>query len=314
MTPLLLASLLLAADPVPEAAELKTPTGVLHGSLDLPAGKGPWPVVLIHAGSGPTDRDGNSAFTKNDALKMLGRGLAAKGFACLRIDKRGVGESLKAGLKEEDLRLTTYSDDAVLWAKWLRADKRFGKVAFLGHSEGSLIGTLAPDAKFDAFVSVCGAGRKVAVVIREQLKRSTPKELYEKADAALADLEAGREAKDTPKELAALFRPSVQPYLMSMLKPDPAELFGKLKCPALVVSGTTDIQVAEADAAALAAARKDAATVRLKDMNHVLKVMPSTAALVQAVSYNDPKAPLHPKLVEEVAAFLAKSLGEDKKE
>ena len=305
---LLTASLIVAADPGPEAVELKTPTGTLHGVLDLPAEKGPWPVVLLHAGSGPTDHDGNSILTKNDSLKLIGNSLAAKGIACLRIDKRAIGKSAKAGPKEENLRLTTYSDDVVLWVKWLRADGRFGKVGFIGHSEGSLIGSLAAEAKFDAFVSLCGPGRKLGDVLREQLKKGLPKELREKAEAAIAELEAGREVKETPKELAGLLRPSVQPYMISMLKPDPAVELAKLKCPVLIVSGTTDIQVSEDDFKALIAANKDAASVRLENMNHVLKEVKRTHPLLQDASYKDPKFPLHPKLIEEIAGFLGKSL------
>src|SRR5947207_7911396 len=75
---------------VGELVELKTPTGALYGTLDLPASGGPWPVVLLHPGSGPTDRDGNSIappllFYRNNSLKMLGRALAARGIAALRI-------------------------------------------------------------------------------------------------------------------------------------------------------------------------------------------------------------------------------------
>ena len=116
MTPaILFAALALGPDPKPEQVELKTDTGTLHGVYDLPAGEGPWPVVFIHPGSGPTDRDGNSGFTKNDSLRLLGAALRDAGFACLRIEKRGVAASAKAVGKEDDLRLTTYADDVVVW-------------------------------------------------------------------------------------------------------------------------------------------------------------------------------------------------------
>ena len=114
--------------------------------------------------------------------------------------------------------------------------------------------------------------------------------------------------KETPKELAGLLRPSVQPYMISMLKPDPAVVLAKLKCPVLIVSGTTDIQVSEDDYKALIAAKKDAASVRLENMNHVLKEVKGTHPLLQNASYKDPKSPLHPKLIEEIAGFLGKSL------
>ena len=301
---ILFAALALGADPKAEPVELKTDTGTLHGVFDLPAGDGPWPVVFIHPGSGPTDRDGNSGFTRNDSLKLLGAALRDAGFACLRIDKRGVAASAKAADKEEDIRLTTYADDVTAWVRQLRADKRFTKVGFVGHSEGSLIGSLAAGAKFDAFVSLCGPGRKLADCLREQLKTNVSKEVAEKAEPILVELEAGRTVKDTPKELAALFRPSVQPYLISMLKPDPAAELAKLACPVLVVSGSTDLQATEADSKALAAAKKGVTAVRIEHMNHVLKEMKSTVQAAQMGSYSDPKLPLHPKLGDELVGFF----------
>lgn len=305
----LLAALTLGADPTPEPVELKTDTGTLHGVFDLPAGAGPWPVVFIHPGSGPTDRDGNSGFTKNDSLKLLGAALRDAGFACLRVDKRGVAASAKAVAKEDDLRLTTYADDVTAWVKRLRADQRFTQVGFVGHSEGSLIGSLAAGAKVDAFVSLCGPGRKLAGLLREQLARNGSKEVAAKAEPILVELEAGRTVKDTPKELAALFRPSVQPYLISMLKPDPAAELAKLSCPVLVVSGSTDIQATEDDAQALAAAKKGVKAVRVENMNHVLKEVTSTVQLVQGISYADPKQPLHPKLAGELVGFFNTAFG-----
>jgi uncharacterized protein len=305
MTSLLLFSALaLGVEPSSEVVEHKTGTGTLYGTFDMPVGNGPWPVIFIHPGSGPTDRDGNSGFKKNDSLKLLGAALRDAGFACLRIDKRGVAASAKAVAKEEDLRLTTYSDDVTAWVKHLRTDKRFTKVGFVGHSEGSLIGSLAGEAKFDAFVSLCGPGRKLAGVLREQLTRNVSKEVAERAEPILLELEAGRTLKDTPKDMAALFRPSVQPYLISMLKVDPAAELAKLTCPVLVVSGTTDIQATEDDAKALIAAKTSFKSVRIENMNHVLKEVKSTVLLDQQSSYSDPKQKLHPQLSDELVRFF----------
>lgn len=57
---------------------LETPTGTLYGTLMLPAEKPPFPVVLIVAGSGMTDRDGNTVGVsgKSNCLKLLAEGLA----------------------------------------------------------------------------------------------------------------------------------------------------------------------------------------------------------------------------------------------
>jgi pimeloyl-ACP methyl ester carboxylesterase len=294
---------------VGEPVELKTPTGTLYGTLDLPAGGGPWPVVLLHPGSGPTDRDGNSILTRNDSLKMLGRALAARGVAVLRIDKRGVGTSRKALAKEEDVRLDTYAADVTAWLARLRADGRFTKVGYVGHSEGSLIGLLAAKgAKPDAFVSLCGPGRRLTEVLREQLKKNLPKDLYERSDTIIAELEAGRTVKEVPAALTALFRPSVQPFLISAFRLDPEKLAAAYPGPLLVVGGTADIQVPVGDGRRLAAAKPGARLVVLDGMSHVLKAVRGTARLDQVAAYSDPSVPLHPKLADEVAGFLKSAL------
>src|SRR5919108_2088346 len=105
---------------IEQRVQLKTTTGILHGTFDLPNSTSHCPVVVIIAGSGPTDRDGNQPLMKNDSLKLLGRALAAKGIAVLRYDKRGVAESMGAAPREEDLRFETYVDDVVQWITWIR--------------------------------------------------------------------------------------------------------------------------------------------------------------------------------------------------
>ena len=295
---------------VGELVELKTDTGTLHGTLDLPATPGPWPVVLLHAGSGPTDRDGNGPLVRTNCQKQIGRALAAEGFAVLRPDKRGIAASAKALAKEEDVRIDTYAADVSAWVALLRKDARFTKVGYIGHSEGALVGLVAAkDARFDAFVSLCGPGRPLQDVLRAQLKTNLPDELYKRSDLILTELESGRAVKDTPKELAALFRPSVQPYLISVFKNDPAKLAAALRAPLLIVSGSTDIQVSAADAKQLATANPKAQVVTVDGMNHVLKSVKETHRLLQLPSYSDPSLPLHPKLVPALAEFLKSSLG-----
>ena len=249
---------------VGEAWELKTPTGTLYGTLDLPPRPGPWPVVLFHAGSGPTDRDGNGPLIRTDCMKMLGRALASEGIAVLRIDKRGIAASRAALAKEEDVRLETYANDVVAWVARLRKDSRFTKIGFIGHSEGALIGLIAAkSAKLDAFVSLCGAGRPLQDILREQLKKNLPKDLYEASDTIITELAAGRTVKKIPKALVSLFRPSVQPYLISEFRYDPAKLVAEFHGPVLIVSGSTDIQVAAMDAKRLGEANAKARVVTL---------------------------------------------------
>jgi alpha-beta hydrolase superfamily lysophospholipase len=276
--------------------------------LDLPTTKGPWPVVLVIAGSGPTDRDGNQPQMKNDSLRLVGKALAAHGIAALRYDKRGIGQSAAAGAVEENLRLESYVDDAAAWVRQLRADNRFNKVFILGHSEGSLIGILAAkQVPVDGLVSVSGSGRELATLLRDQLKRNLPANLFEQSSHMIDELVAGRRVKDVPPELVMLFRPSVQPYLMSWLKYDPAKEIAGLKIPILVVQGTTDLQTSAEDAKLLATNNQNARLVTIENMNHVLKNASSTTLIGQAKAYSDPSVPLEPRVVDEVVGFVGKN-------
>jgi pimeloyl-ACP methyl ester carboxylesterase len=288
--------------------QLKTTSGDLFGTIDLPSDKGPWPVVLVIAGSGPTDRDGNQPQMKNDSLRLVGKALASHGVAALRYDKRGIGKSAAAGAVEDDLRFENYVDDAAAWVKQLRGDKRFSKVIILGHSEGSLVGVLAAKReKIDGLVSVAGSGRDLASLLRDQLKRNLPPMLFEQSSHMIDELVAGRKVADVPAELTVLFRPSVQPFLMSLLKYNPTKEIGELQIPMLVVQGTTDLQVSMDDAKSLSAANKNVRLATIENMNHVLKNAPGKSIAEQVKSYSDPSLPLSPKLMDEIVAFIQKN-------
>ena len=290
-----------------EPVAIDAPGGKLHGTLELPsAGRAPYPVVLIIAGSGPTDRNGNSSALPgaNNSLKYLAEGLAAEGIASLRFDKRGVAESVMAAKSEADLRFDTYIEDAVLWGRRLRADGRFSALVVAGHSEGSLIGAVAArQLGADAFVSIAGAGRRIDLVVLDQLKPQLSPELYARSETILKSLVEGKTVPDAPQELAMLFRPSVQPYIISWLKYDPAKEVAGLGVPVLISQGTHDIQARPEDAKALAAAKPDARLVLVEGMNHVLKMTPA-GAKQQAASYSDPALPVAPKFLAEVVAFV----------
>ncbi|EOD78120.1 hydrolase, alpha/beta fold family [Grimontia indica] len=70
-------------------------------------------VYLIIAGSGPTDRDGNQPSITTGTYKKLAHALSKQNIASYRYDKIGVGESKVDGLKEENLTIDTYINDAV---------------------------------------------------------------------------------------------------------------------------------------------------------------------------------------------------------
>ena len=291
----------------PDSIVLRTATGALHGTLLLPAAPSARvPVVLIIAGSGPTDRDGNSPLLSgaNNSLKLLAEALAVHGIASVRYDKRGIGASRPAGTSEDALRFDTYIDDATAWIALLRRDPRFSSVGVIGHSEGSLIGMVAAQrGGASAFVSIAGAGRPAQDVLREQLGRQLPPMLMEAAHRAIGLLAAGRLADSTPPALAALFRPSVQPYLISWFRFDPAREIARLEMPVLIAQGTTDVQVPVVDAQRLAAAAPRAKLLVVDGMNHVLKVVPADPQQ-QVQSYGNPALPVAPALITAIAELL----------
>jgi pimeloyl-ACP methyl ester carboxylesterase len=289
-----------------QEATLAVHGGVLHGTLSLPDGQGKVPVVLLHAGSGPTDRNGNSAMLpgQNNALRMLAEALARNGIATLRYDKRGIGASASAGRREADLRLDDYIDDATAWLRQLRADPRFTNVLMAGHSEGALIAMVAcQKAQLDGCVLIAGAGNALDDILRVQLKPRLPPELYAQNERILLALKRGEQVNDVPPALLALYRPSVQPYLISSLKVDPRAVVGALRMPLLILQGATDLQVSVADAQALSAAAPAARLVIVPGMNHVLKMVSGDLAQ-QMPSYGDPALPLAPALVDAVTAFV----------
>jgi len=286
---------------------LQTATGSIFGTLSLPASAKGVPVVLLIAGSGPTDRDGNNPMLpgKNDSLKLLAPSLAARGVASLRYDKRGIAASAAAMTAEKDLRFDTLVDDAAAWVALLARDPRFSRVAVAGHSEGSLIGMVAAQrGSVAAFVSLEGAGRPADAILHEQLRPALPPAVLTQADAIMAQLKAGNLYTGAiPAGLGALFRPSVQPYLISWLKYDPAAEIGKLRIPATIVQGTADVQVTMADAEALKRGDPSAQLVVVQGMNHVLKYAPDVSSQAAILAgYSDPKLSVAPQVIAAVAS------------
>lgn len=307
--PLLLALVLLS--PVGDAMA-RAPQGQdvsrsgLAGTYLAPSEPNPHKGVLIIAGSGPTDRNGNSKLgVSAGSLKLLAVAFVAAGIASLRYDKRGVGGSQGAAVAESELRLSTFVNDARSWNAWLRRQAGVSCVFLLGHSEGGLIATRVAGTSSPAGLMLIAApGRTFGAVLQDQLRRAPmPAEERTTALTILNGLESGRETKDVSPKLRNLFRPSVQPYLRSLVNVDPAALLAKLSVPALVVSGGEDLQVGEADFKALIGARTDLSTLRIPTMNHVLKDVSGDRA-ANLATYRNPDLPLSPELAAVVTRFV----------
>jgi pimeloyl-ACP methyl ester carboxylesterase len=291
--------------PASDTITLDTPTGKIAGTLLVPAATGRMPLVVIIAGSGPTDRNGNSPLLPggNNSLKLLAEGLAERGIASLRYDKRGVAESATAMVSEANLRFDMYADDAAGWIRRLRSDARFSTITVVGHSEGSLLGMLATQrGAADGYVSIAGAGRAADKILRELLGKQLPPDLLSISNKGPDALLAGHTVDSVPPPLLSLFRPSVQPYMLSWLRVDPQVEITRLGVPALIVQGTLDAQVPSATPSCSLKRRSQSGAVVIDGMNHVFK----RAAPIkrQLASYSDPNLPVAPELIDGIATFV----------
>src|SRR5262249_57737174 len=130
--------------------------------------------------------------------------------------------------------------------------------------------------------STAGAAGRASDVLRDQLRPqlSAMPALWEASQRIITALEAGTPVDPLPTEVQAvpplmqLFRPSVQPYLISWLKYTPSKELAALSLPVLILQGTTDIQVSVDEANALKAAKPDAELIVVEGMNHVMKLPP----------------------------------------
>jgi len=284
-----------------------TSSGVmLRGALWLPVKPGAkLPVVVFIAGSGPTDRDGNSALgLKSDVYRMLAEALARRQVASLRYDKRGTGRS-GFDFSEADLTIETFVDDAAAVLAKLREGGRFSSIIVAGHSEGALIGTmLAAKTPIDGLVLLAGGGRPFAAILREQLARKVDAKTMTDVDRLLDALRTGKPLDPVPPHLEPLFRAPIRRFLKSELALDPAALLKPLKVPTVIIQGESDAQITPGDARLLAAARPDAKLVLLPKASHVFKDEASTA--LPQKSYTDPTLPLSAGVVEAMLSVIKK--------
>lgn len=282
---------------------LHTASGDIAGTLTIPNNKpGKLPVALLIAGSGPTDRNGNNPMMKNESLQKLAYGLASNNIASLRFDKRGIGESKSAAKSEADLRFEDYINDARSWIEWLKKDTRFSKVIVAGHSEGSLIGMIAALNTAHGFVSIAGAGRSADKILKEQLANQPPA-VKDPSFPIIDSLVQGKTVTNVPGILFALFRPSVQPYLISWFHYDPQAEIKKLTIPVLILQGTNDLQVTEEDANLLAKSNTKAQLTLIKNMNHIFRIVEGDKK-ENLATYITPTLPISEELISDISTFI----------
>lgn len=286
--------------------------GNISATIDMPA-KGSDTAVLIVAGSGPTDRNGNSGAGLNTfCYKMLGEALSESGYAVMRYDKRGIGGSPIPAEDVPNLVLENYIDDARACAKFLRAEG-FERVIVAGHSEGGLIALqLAAEEAccLDGVVLLCAPGYNMAEILNFQLSQQLVPAymgLMVKSTAIINSLKAGRMVaqEDIPAELMSLFHPTVQPFIISNMRYEPTELAAKCRVPMLIVSGGRDIQVSVSNGERLHGANPAAEHRMFENMTHVLKDADTSDRMMQVISiYTNANLALTEALAPAIVEFI----------
>ena len=289
----------------------------LAGTLVLPLRSEiqPVPGVVLIAGSGPTDRDGNNPGVpvKIDLLKQVAERLADAGIATLRYDKRGIGQSSKppytlVGAEAFFAWKNFIGDVQLAHAELIKhSEIKSYATALLGHSEGGLLAIAAAQAASHnppyALVLAGTPGLPLGKIIREQLARNAPV-MVEPAVRIMAEIaRTGHAPADVPPELAPYFPPYIGPLFRDELDFDPAPALASLTQPCLLVHGGADTQI-----------------VPFADIQPLLDVLAKRTAsgevvVVPAVSHNlktvssptDPgfAGPLAPAVGTKLAEWLA---------
>ena len=234
----------------------------------------------------------------------MAQALAMNGFASVRYDKRGIGRSQDAITKESDYRFEDLMEDVKGWVNLISKDKRFNRIIIAGHSEGSLLGMIAAEnnIKVSAFISIAGAGRPADQILKEQFKEA-PQDVKDVIFPIIDTLKKGDTTGHVPKFFYSLFRPSVQPYMISWFKYNPQVEIKKLNIPILILQGTSDLQVSMEDAHFLAKGNPSSKLAVIDNMNHVLKIIIGDKKANKA-SYDNADLPIADDLVKAIVDFI----------
>jgi uncharacterized protein len=283
------------------AEETKIRVGAIDAILTTPPDVERPPVVLLIAGSGSTDHDGNGPQVKPATLKKLSEQLVARKIATLRYDKRGAGGWKPEYGRPEDFRFKDFVEDSVALVNYLRSSGKFSQVILAGHSEGGLVAILtARRVPIDRLVLLATAARRQGDLVKAQLEKKLTPDKLQPIVKAIDAMMAGQIVDPPPQGL--LIAPSMQPGIASAFVEDPIDPLKQIDRPTLIVGGGRDLQVARLDFIALSAASPLAKTAWLPDMNHVL--VDVTDEEDNMAAYNQPERPLDTGLVDSVVNFV----------
>lgn len=306
---------------------------IVDATLVTPAGHGPFPAIVMVAGSGPTDRNWNSPLLPgtNGSAHLLADALSGAGFASLRYDKRASGPRARENVQvlAGKISMQSHLDElsGAVRALAQRDEVDADRVFAIANSEGALhalnyqIGE--PAIPLAGLVLIGPPGRAIGVVARAQIAAGAAalpngNALMSLYDAAIERFLAGDSVvpdpslPDTARNLLlGLTAPVNQPFSRELWMADAARLLPKAHVPMLIVIGRKDVQVdRRADGELLEKAadgRSDVTFLFPENANHVLKYEPRPRAELtgaDAAGYNAPDTRLDPEALASVLGWL----------
>ena len=284
------------------------------GTLSWPAKvEGSVPAVVLVHGSGPQDRDGTIG--ENKPYREFAQGLAKRGVACLRYDKRNVAhrdklvkftvpEIVNVGLNWEVV------EDAIAAVRYLKTFKQITKVFVAGHSQG---GMLAPriaveEKAVDGIVSLAGLARRWDLAAIEPYEYLLPLQggTKEQQEKVLAGVKKGF-ARIVNKEMKEneFFQGVSGKYWYEVFAQTPVETAKGLKVPILILQGEADYNVTMADFALWKEGLGDKATfISYPGLNHLfIKVAGKKATHLDSLR----RGTVAPEVLEAMAEWIRKS-------
>jgi pimeloyl-ACP methyl ester carboxylesterase len=290
----------------------------LHGTLDVPAGPGPSPVVLIIPGSGPTNADGNSvmppgapSLIQHSPYLQIAQGLSAAGFAVARMNKRDLPPSSHLATSVDDYVLDAQQTLAAL-RKDATIDPR--RIVVLGHSEGGLVALkVANQERLHGLILTGTAARPLRDVITDQvLTLNRQRGATEEQLSALRKVQDGfyqalRDYVGTgPLAYAGHTYPEATAKLLkSEIDVDPLELARQITIPTLILQGGQDLNVAPDNGNLIAAALRRGHLVFIQDMSHVLTV---ASARTPDQLHTTPQTKVHPRVIPALVQWLGTNI------
>ena len=252
----------------------------LVGTFAEPDGEGPFPAALLIAGSGPLDRDGNHKRLPLSVSKDLARVLSGAGWASLRYDKRGVGEStgdyLSTGFYDE-------LADALAALEWLASQPNVTTTVPVGHSAGALFaaemaaGGHAPTGAVLLAYTI-NSGEDTLIWQAGEIGETVPgwaKTLLKVFGTSIdkQQSKALKKLKNSSNDVIRIQGQKINAkWMREFLAYDPEPVLRSTTSPLLAITGSKDVQVNPADIATVAEITQGRGTSMVVDnVDHLLR-------------------------------------------